>query len=273
MGLEQTKPPKTQTKATRAEPLPINDSVSAQAMYDLTRFTLADMVRCGRDLRRLGATSKAMEETAGIIVRYLYEHFGDRDSGRRACVLVRLFKTHPFAALSDDLREFAQALMPSAALPAETKCLTLLATAGEEPPWNSRRESRRHRAIPLLSEAVLNEIPMISQLLSQLGVKLSDLIVAKPEIIKDLEQRAFNVFHVPVAKNSPFIPAQQEFVVPYGVESVLGFGGILPDGSLFAVIVFARVPIPPSTAEMFRTIALNVKMAILPALQGRVFIE
>lgn len=272
MALELTKPTKTHTEATRAAPLPIDESRSARAMYDLTRFTLADMVRCGRDLRRLGAASRAIEEAAGLIVHYLYEHLGGHDSGRRACVLIRLFKTHPFAELSDDLRRFAQSLTPSAALSAKTKCLTLLATIGEERQWNMRQNSQRHKAIPLLRETV-DDIPMLSQLLSQLGVKLGDLVVAKPEIIKDLDQKTLNVFHVPVARNSPFIPAQQGFVVPYGVESVLGFGGILPDGNLFAVMMFAKVPIPPSTAQMFRTIALNVKMAILPSLQGRVFID
>lgn len=272
MALELTKPSKPQTEATRAASRPKDESVSAQAMYDLARFTLADLVRCGRDIRHLGAASGAMEETAGLIVRYLYEHFVDRDSGRPICVLIRLFKTHPFGELSDDLRAFAQSLAPSATLSAETKCLTLLATIGEEPRWNMRQNSQRHKAIPLLDEAV-NDIPMISGLLGQLGVKLSDFTVVKPEIIGDLKQIVINVFHVPLARNSPLIPAQQEFVMRYGVESVLGFGGILPDGSLFTVIMFARVPIPPPTAQMFRTIALNVKMALLPSLPGRVFIE
>lgn len=271
MGLEL---PKLQTEARRAEPSPTADSVSAEARYDLTRFTLADMVRCGRELRRLGAgSSRSMEETAGTVVRYLYEHLAERDSGRRTCALVRLFKTHPFVELGDDLRMFAQSLTRSARLSPETKCLTLMASAGEEPQWNSRRNSRRHQAIPLPSEEGLKEIPMIAQLLTQLGLKLSDLIVAKSEIIGDLEQTAFNVFYVPEARDSPFIPAQQDFVVPYGIESVLGFGGILPDGNLFAVILFSKVSIPSLTAEMFGTIALNVKMALLAAMQGRVFIE
>ncbi|HTW87922.1 MAG TPA: hypothetical protein VMD75_07940 [Candidatus Binataceae bacterium] len=272
MALELTKSSKPQIEAAQAAPRPKDERVSAQVTYDLTRFTLADMVQCGRDLRHLGAVSSAMEETAGLIVRYLYEHFSDRGSGRPACVLIRLFKTHPFGELSDDLRAFAQSLMPSAVLSANTKCLTLLATIGEDPQWNLRQNSQRHKAIPLLNET-LNDIPMISQLLSQLGVKLGDLAVVKPEIIKNLDQTAFNVFHVPLALNNSFIPVQQEFVVRYGVESVLGFGGILPDGNLFTVIMFARVPIPASTAQMFRTIALNVKMALLPALQGLVFIE
>jgi two-component system NtrC family sensor kinase len=237
-------------------------------MYDLTQFTLADMVQCGQDLRRMGGVSKDISAVAGEIVAYLYDHLLDSESGRRSTVLVRLLKTQPFGTLSPELCSFAQALMPSTQLAVETKCLTLLASAGDEPQWKSPRDSRRHRAIPLPSEAALDEVPMIAQLLDQLGLKLSDLTDARREIIKDLDQRTFNVFHVPVARNSPFIPAQEEFVVPYGVESVLGSGGVLPDANLFAVILFARVPIPSSTASMFRTIALNVKMAMLTARHG-----
>jgi hypothetical protein len=51
-----------------------------------------------------------------------------------------------------------------------------------------------------------------------------------------------------------------------GIGSVLGFGGMLPDGELFTVIIFARVAIPTPTAEMFRTIALNLKLGLLAIL-------
>jgi len=236
-------------------------------MYDLTKFTLADMVRCGRELRRLGGSS--MAEVADAVVRHLYDELRESESGRRACVLVRLFKTEAFGALSAELRAFARALMPSAPLDAQTKCLTLLATAGDEQAWNSPQTSKRHRAIPLPGEAALAEVPMIAQLLHQLGLKLSDLAQAHREIIKDLDQKTFNVFHVPIARSSPFIPAQAEFVMPYGIESVLGFGGVLPEGNLYAVILFARVTIPSATAAMFRTIALNVKMALLGSVEAR----
>jgi len=267
MGIDLMEARKTSPDRPRAANRERPDDTS----YDLTRFTLADMVRCGRDLRRLTDAAKSLEEGAGGIVHYLFDHFCDRESGKRNCVLVRFFKTHPFGELTPELARFAQSLMPSTPLATDTKCLTLLATAGDEPGWNSRRDSQRHQAIPLPSEAVLDEIPMISQLLLQLGVKLSDLLVTRPEIIKDLLQKTFNVFHVAAARDSPFVPAQKEFVVPYGVESALGFGGILPDANLFSVILFSRVPIPTETAGMFRTIALNVKMALLPLLQGHVF--
>jgi hypothetical protein len=240
---------------------------SNDGRFDLGRFTLADMVRCGRALRRLSRPS--LEETAEAIVRYLYKHLWDRDSEGHACVLVRFFKTHPYCDLSPELARFAQSLMPDVSLGPETRCLTLMATAGDEPAWNSRRNSRRHQAIPLPSEAALNDIPMISQLLLQLGLKSTDLLAPHPEIIKDLDHKTFNVFHVPAVLNSAFVPAQKDFVVPYGVESALGFGGILPDGDLFAVILFSKVPISTETAAMFRTIALNVRMAVLPGFQSQ----
>ena len=114
---------------------------------------------------------------------------------------------------------------------------------------------------------------MIAQMVRQFGLEISSLLEAKPEIIRDLDQKTYNVFFVPEARISPFIPAQDEFVVPYGVKSALGFGGILPSGNLFAVIMFTRVAIPIETAQMFRTIALNVKMNILRFVGGKVFAD
>jgi hypothetical protein len=68
------------------------------------------------------------------------------------------------------------------------------------------------------------------------------------------------VFHVEDALGSPYIPAQ-EFVTSFGIKSVLGFGGILGTGDLFAVILFATVHVPASAADRFRTLALDVKGA------------
>ena len=46
---------------------------------------------------------------------------------------------------------------------------------------------------------------------------------------------------------------------------------MLPGRDLFAVILFSRVPIPRSTAELFRPLALCVKIALLPFVNGPVF--
>ena len=45
---------------------------------------------------------------------------------------------------------------------------------------------------------------------------------------------------MPEAAGSPYIPAQEDFVQPVGIRSVLGFGGMLPGGDIFVVILFSR---------------------------------
>lgn len=246
-------------------------SAPGEFVYDLTSFTLADMVRCGGVLRLLVAESASMEEAAQKVTRYLYEHLLDGTSKERGCVLVRLFKTHRYAGLSEELQKFADSMAAGTALSVDTKCLTLLASAGDEPRWNSRRTSRGHQSIPLISEAMVEQFPMISQLVRQLGMTTAELLRTGPEILRELEQKKFGVFHVPSATNSPSIPAQKDFVAPYGVSSALGFGGMLPDGDLFVVIIFTRVAIPVSTADMFSTIALNLKLGFLALLDKPVF--
>jgi len=240
-------------------------------MFDITRFTLADMTMCGAQLREIAADATSMEEAAGAIVSHLYENL--HDASGRACIMTRFYKTHAYGDLPDDLRDFSHFIMPQQPLTQNTKCLTLLGTAGDLPEWNDRRASQRHRSIPLPSLNALEQIPMIAQMVRQFGVEVSALLETKPEILNELDQKTYNVFFVPDARISPFIPAQADFVAPYGVKSALGFGGILPSGNLFAVIMFTRVQIPLETAQMFRTIALNVKINILRFVRGKVFAD
>ena len=58
------------------------------------------------------------------------------------------------------------------------------------------------------------------------------------------------------------IPAQREFVERYDIASVVGFGGLLRSGELYAVIFFSRVTVPPESAARFRTIALDSRSAL-----------
>jgi hypothetical protein len=239
-------------------------------MYDLTNFTLSDMTACGAALRKLSAGACSMEEVARRIVRYFFDHLHDA-RGARACALVRFFKTHPYKDLDAGLRGVARRLLddPPATLP--VKCLILLASAGEQPGWNARQTSAGHQAIPLSSVEIVNRFPMTSQLIKQFGLEVATLLQPDPALLVDQEQKSYNVFHVADAVASPFVPQQQEFVLPHQVRSVLGFGGLLPDGNLFVVILFARAYIPKETAELFKTLALSAKLAVLPFVGGSVF--
>ena len=242
-------------------------------MYDLTRFTLRDMVECGLALRQFGLGVESMEEASNRIVRYLYENFCTKPTGEKSCALVRLLKTHPYEDLEVELAEYARSMLDHyPPLPA-MKCMTLLATVGEQTEWNSRHTSIGHKAIPLASEFVVAQIPMISEIIKQLGLNIKTVINPDSDLLAEMEQRKYNVFYVPEAIGSPCIPAQDSFVIPFGIKSVLGFGGLLPSGNLFVIIMFLKVQIPDSTAQMFGTLALNTKTALLPFDQGSVFAQ
>ena len=105
--------------------------ISDRPVFDLTRFALADMTRCGVDLRRLGDGASTMEEVAERVVRYLYERLRAPDIDAPACVLVRLFVTMPFTDLAAEEQAFARRILGSTPETPRMKCLTLLATAGD----------------------------------------------------------------------------------------------------------------------------------------------
>ena len=230
------------------------------------------------ELERLGYLPHSslmhdLEEASNKIVRYLYENFCSKPTGEKSCALVRLFKTHPYEDLEVELAEYARSMLDHyPPLPA-MKCMTLLATVGQQTEWNSRHTSVGHKAIPLASESVVAQIPMISQLIRQLGLDIKTVINPGPDLLVEIEQRKYNVFYVPEAIGNPYIPAQDSFVIPFGIKSVLGFGGLLPSGNLFAIIMFLKVQIPHSTAQMFSTLALNVKTALLRFDRGAVFAQ
>ena len=243
---------------------------STAVAYDFSRFGLTDMTRCGIDLRRIGAGSPSMEETASRVVRYLYDGLRDPAGQQPACALVRMFVTLPFEDLQGEQQSFAARILGKTPDPPSMKCLTLLATAGDLPDWNSRHTSRGHQALPLPSAEAVSRSPMIAQLIRQLGVEISAFL-SDSSLLIEAGQHTFNVFYVGNAQGSPVIPAQDEFVVPHGVRSVLGFGGLLPSGELFATILFSKTHIPREVADLFKTLALNVKVALLPSVGTRIF--
>ncbi|MEO8337013.1 MAG: hypothetical protein ABI664_18660 [bacterium] len=70
--------------------------------------------------------------------------------------------------------------------------------------------------------------------------------------------RSFDVFHIEDARGNPHIPEQEAFVRPYGIRSVVGFGGPLRRGDLYAVLLFTKVRVERETAKQLRRLALDV---------------
>jgi len=233
-------------------------------MYNLTDFTSKDMIQCGAAIRQAASSATSMEAAACLIVQHLYRELVDSKTGQGACALVRIFKTHRLGDLDGEIKSYACSILGDAPNFPDMQCLTLLATAGDQPDWNDRRKSAGHRTIPLQSQQMVNQSPMISQLVAQLGLEVNTVLHPQPELLLDISKTTYNVFYIPHATASPFIPAQREFVIPFHIKSVLGFGGVFPSGALFASILFSKTFIPRQTANMFKPLALSVKVALLP---------
>jgi hypothetical protein len=228
---------------------------------DVTDFTVGAMLRAGIAIRRVVRGCESLEAAANLIVRYFYDHCTGV-AGERACALVRFYKTHAYGALEPAQQRFAAAQLGAIPPRKSMRCLTLVATIGDEPDWSSRHTSRSHLAIPLPSADSIRSAPMIMRLVEDLGVDVESLVSSTPATARGTEARTYDVFHVEEARGSPHIPAQAEFVERYGIRSVVGFGGLLRSGELFAVILFSRDPIPARSATRFRTIALDVRSAL-----------
>ncbi len=233
-------------------------------MHDLAQFGLKDMVECGAALREVGAGASSMEEVAQRVATFFYRRLGDPATGQAQCALVRCFKTIPFESLEPDLQRYALDKLEGRSPFPGLRCLTLLGTAGDEAAWNDRRQSQRYKTIPIFGARFMAQLPMFSQLLQQFGVTVEGDPKEGIGILIDPDTTTFNVFHVMEAAGSSFIPVQDAFIRPYGIRSVLGIGGVLPSSEIFAIILFSRVTVPRETAELFKTLALSTKIAMLP---------
>jgi hypothetical protein len=230
--------------------------------YDLQTFSVGEMLRCGLAIRKVTKEAATMEDAATAIVNHLYDECVDERTGRPTCALIRFYKTHPFGELDAGLQDFARRQLGHEPRSPSMKCLTLLASAGDRPEWRSRHRSKGHKAVPLPSEQMVEQAPMIAQLIRQFGLDVQQVLSPGPEILSDAKGKTYNVFYVEDAAGSPYIPAQAEFVEQYGVRSVVGFGGLLRTGDLFAVIMFTHVHVPPESAERFKSVALDIKSSL-----------
>jgi len=226
--------------------------------YRLNEFSLSDMMDCGAAVRNLSSHHATERSFANGLVRLIYEKFRD-PNGNSEFALVRMFRIEFFQDLEPALQDYVRSMMPT--VEAETSCLVLAGTIGKQSTWCDVAKSAGHQAIPLPSAEAVRRLPMIAQLLRQLGIDVGSATIHRPGVVKRDSKRG--VFHVPDAKGSSTIPAQEEFVIPNGIQSVVGFGDILPDGKMFAVIGFATTEISVDVANLMSHLAYSAKIALL----------
>jgi two-component system NtrC family sensor kinase len=241
---------------------------SVMEHFSISNFGLKQFTQCSSAIRKMERNCRSLEIASKKIVDYFYDSFLDDRSGKREFSLVRLFVTRPFGALDENCKKYASDFHGGGVINAQTKCLTLVASAGEEVSWQSPAGSLGHKSIPLSSEDAVERLPMIRNLIRQLGLDIKTLMHSDASIIQDANEKTYNIFYVPCARESAYIPAQAGFVVPYRIESVIGFGGLFPSADIFSVIIFSKKFISRETALLFKTIALSAKVALVSLSQG-----
>ncbi|MCB9951866.1 MAG: PAS domain S-box protein [Planctomycetaceae bacterium] len=225
--------------------------------YRLDEFTLTSMMDCGAVIRGLSDCSTKQQFTDDL-VRFLHNQVIDEE-GNSAFSLAQLFETVPFAELSPTQQKVALALETD--ISAETPCLTLVASAGSAVSHSDGSSLSQQYVIPLPNSEALREHPLVGQLVQQLGIDVGRV----PDMNSDLplSDDGTDVLHIENADLSGPVAIQKDFAGYGDVKSVIGFGDTLPDGRLFAVILFARVPVPPETASLFGHLSQSARMAYL----------
>jgi DNA-binding CsgD family transcriptional regulator len=224
----------------------------------LSQLSLADAVELGSRLRTAGEGLSSMEEVGMGLVRLISEA-ARSETDEASCVLVRCFVTVGRSGLPTRL---ARLVALEDGDDSEDQFLVLLATEGIERDWCDRRRSRHHQVIPLVGSAMSVTFPMISRMFRQFGCPLPAMASHGAAFVEPADH-AFGVFHVEEARGSTALP-NQDFITEYGVASVVGVGGRLPTGDVFAVIMFSREPIDQQIAQLLQPLAMSIKLALLP---------
>ncbi|MEZ4582243.1 MAG: hypothetical protein R3A10_11535 [Caldilineaceae bacterium] len=197
------------------------------------------------------ATAQATWKPWPIARCAAYDHLVD-PAGDNATALVRFFITKPYAELDAGLQRHVDGFLGQA--PAEPR------RQMPDAPRHRGRPPRLAQPPPLhcyrvhpLSKEIVDVNPMFAQVAEMFGIVLEQAVEPDPGLRSwTWTSKAYNIFHVPGTVANAYIPDQQEFVIPYGIRSVLGFYGLLPSGNLFTVILFAKVPIPRESTDYFR---------------------
>jgi hypothetical protein len=233
-------------------------------MCDLTQLSARDMVLCSAALRRCGAGGFCMEAAAQEAVTYLYENLVYPDKDGPACLLLRLFTIQLYRDLDFESQQSARALLERDSVRPSTPCLTLLGSAGLRSEWNDRRRAGSQRAIPIEEHQIARRFPLLSRVLAEIGIGMAPGTPGSPGTHQDARQQRTAVFLESTPEPSLSIRREADIPLSCPLRAVLGFGEPLPSGSAFVALLFSTVPIAQEQALRFSTIALSIKLAILP---------
>ncbi len=180
-------------------------------------------------------TLQNFEQAAQAWAQTIYETFREpRENSTFA--LVRFYRIEKYDNLPPDLRAKAKADWPYA--------IALVGTYGDEVAWCARQKSKGHQVLDAESTA-----PMMRAAIQSIGLTGGP---ATSEALAMQQDAALSkYFYVPDAIDSPYVPAQDEFVLPYGIKSVIGFGIRFLSRCAYMALCFSKVSLAETDVEKF----------------------
>ena len=227
-------------------------------MLNFTSSSPQDYAEYGRRIWLERDNFTTHEQASQFVVRHLFQEFVTED-GDAQLALVRIFRLTDVKDLPPDIRAMVE--------PGEQRIMALTGTWGLEEAWQHRSRSKGHQAVPISAIGVPEKIPMFQEVLTQLGIDIEHFYQTK-ELVVTGKRPYQGTFHIPDA-SSPAIPAQNEFVRPYGIKSLVGFGGFMgPAQTIYLLYAFSREYVSPEAAQAFyrlqefvgTTIAVSTKI-------------
>ena len=231
---------------------------AASVRLSLESCALAKACWCLARVRQLISDSDSLPAFLQAISTLLQQSFVNELTDTPEVVLARCFMSRPFASLSIEDQMLVRTKYGSDEILPTSPVLVLEGSAGVVEGWNAPKQSSRYRVVPLNVPEFASRFPMFAEVLRQLQ------FVVAGESVGALDIESFGsstqVFSVNGAVGSPFIPAQDEFVVPFGIRAAVGCGGVFGEGQCFVLLLFTRVAISERAMELLRLIALSIRL-------------
>ena len=222
--------------------------------YKFHRLTLNDVMTCGRTIRAICKEHVSLWSFTNHIAEYIRTHFVD-ESDEPVFGLILLHSTKPSHALDTQQKAAVEAFQPG--LDDSDPCLILESTSADKR-W-APHTKHLCQAYPLLDPAPGDDIPPVAHLLYLLGCKLP--------LEKDsgnlLQQDDIAAIHIPDASLPNWRKSHFETLVQDGLQSVVGFGQELGDGTHFTLTAYSYTPLSPDHVNLFVHLAHSLRIGLL----------
>lgn len=225
-------------------------------MIVLSKAQTSDVGNFGRELLKQNRDRlNSFEQAANFCVKALYDEFR-QENGDHIFTLVRIFRLSQFSELPAEIQTKVQRELGD-------RWMALMATIGQEPAWCDRKQSQGHQAIV----AGENQSPMLKAAFEQLGLKIDEDTISRDLVFEEVSLLT-HYFHVPEALGSRHVPAQDQFVKPYRIHSVVGLGSPFVTNSAYLALAFAKALISSEDAQKFAELSPFIS-TFLASYEGR----